>query len=90
MFIWIHMYAYINIYTYTYLYIYVYIYTHTYICEYIYIYKTTTRRSGQVHRTGVAKISDTLSSYLEGNRRSVYTEQDGGMGWLRLVGSLKL
>ena len=67
-----------------------YIYTciHTYMN--INIYKTTTPRNGQVHRTGVAKISDTLSSYLEGNRRSVYTEQDGGMGWLRLVGSLKL
>jgi len=41
-----------------------YIYTciHTYMN--INIYKTTTPHNGQVHRTGVAKSSDTLSSYL--------------------------
>jgi len=70
-----------------------YIYLHVYICVYIFIYTYT-----RIHiLVNVSIINFYMNVYIprrkekgQGRRGSIKRPQKFGMGWLRLVGSLKL
>jgi len=67
------MYIHIDLYAYTYLHTHMYIYIYVYTYMHVYIYIYMLRKIG---------IFPSLASWYEDRRMS-------GMGWLRLVGSLK-
>ena len=68
------------IYTHTYIYAYMHTYIHTNIHTYILVHTSSSERSWSLH----------LSTETGGGAKNMIEDMTKHMGWLRLVGSIKL